>query len=115
MLRANVNEVDVEVVDLGDELRQGVQLRLAFAPVVVARPVTCELLHRRQWDALRVIWDRLPVGPLRRHDAPAEVVQLLLRDLEVERADLGCDGAGHEDLVGAKKSVSIWVTRSGSS
>ena len=29
MLRADVDEVDVEPVDLGDELRQGVQLRLA--------------------------------------------------------------------------------------
>jgi len=30
---ADVDEVDVEPVDLGDELRQGVELRLAGAPV----------------------------------------------------------------------------------
>ena len=39
MFRADVNEVDVQPVDLGDELRQGVQPRLAFAPVVLGRPV----------------------------------------------------------------------------
>jgi len=30
----NVDEVDVQPVDLGDEVRQVVQFRLAFAPVV---------------------------------------------------------------------------------
>ena len=44
MLRTNVDEVNVEPVDLGDELRQGVQLRLALAPVVVRRPIARELL-----------------------------------------------------------------------
>ena len=53
VLRADVDEVDVEPVDLGDELRQGVQLRLALAPVVVRRPVARELLHRRELHALR--------------------------------------------------------------
>ncbi|MGY4427900.1 hypothetical protein ACVWWO_000377 [Bradyrhizobium sp. F1.13.1] len=32
MLRANVNEMDIKAVDLGDELRQGVELRLHLAP-----------------------------------------------------------------------------------
>ena len=43
MLRTDVNEVDVEPVDLGDELRQGVQPGLARAPVVVGHPVAREL------------------------------------------------------------------------
>ena len=37
--RPDVDEVDVEPVDLGDELRQGVQPPLAAAPVVVGAPV----------------------------------------------------------------------------
>jgi hypothetical protein len=37
-LRAHVDEVDVNVVDLGDELRDGVQPRLALAAVVL-RPL----------------------------------------------------------------------------
>jgi hypothetical protein len=39
VLRANVDEVDVEPVDLGDELRQGPEPRLALAPVVLGFPV----------------------------------------------------------------------------
>ena len=53
VLRADVDEVDVEPVDLGDELRQRVQLRLDLAPVVLGRPVARELLHRRELHALR--------------------------------------------------------------
>ena len=34
-----MDEVDVEAVDTGDELRQGIQLRLGFAPVVRLAPV----------------------------------------------------------------------------
>ena len=34
MFRANVNEMNVEPIDLGHELRQGVQFRLALAPIV---------------------------------------------------------------------------------
>jgi hypothetical protein len=34
MLRTNVNEMDVQPIDLGDELRQGVKLRFDSAPVV---------------------------------------------------------------------------------
>ena len=55
VLRANVDEMDVEAVHLRDELRQRVQRCLASAPVVVGRPVTRELLHRRERHALRVI------------------------------------------------------------
>ena len=63
MLRTNVNEVNVEPIDLGDELRQGVQLRLALAPVVVRRPIARELLNRRERHALRLICDGLLLGP----------------------------------------------------
>jgi hypothetical protein len=40
-----VDEVDVRPVDLGHEVRQGVQLRLAPAPVVLRRPVAGEFLN----------------------------------------------------------------------
>src|SRR5918993_1276720 len=42
---AHVEEVDVQPVDLGDEIRDGVQPRLAPAPVVLGRPVASEVLH----------------------------------------------------------------------
>jgi len=39
VLRANVDEVDVETVDLGVELREGIQLRLARPPVGRSMPI----------------------------------------------------------------------------
>ena len=47
MLRANVDEVNVEPIDLGHEFRQGVQSRLDLAPVVLRRPIVGERLSRR--------------------------------------------------------------------
>src|SRR5918995_2077678 len=73
MLRTNVNEVDVQPIDLGDEVRQSLQPRLALAPVVLCRPVARERLHRRQPRALRLIFDGLLLGPARRRDAATEV------------------------------------------
>ena len=99
VLRTNVDEVDVEPVDLGDELRQGVQLRLALAPVVLRRPVAREFLHHRERHALGLIRDGLLLGPVRGRDASTEVVQGLVRNVDVEGADVdgGLDGAAHDD------------------
>ena len=68
-----MDEVDLHPVDLGRELRQRVQSRLALAPVVLGRPVAGELLQRRQLHALRPILDELLGGPARRREAPREV------------------------------------------
>jgi len=68
----DVDEVNVQSVDLGDELRQRVQLRLAPAPVVVGGPVAGELLDRGQLHALRPVPDEFPGGPARRGDAPPQ-------------------------------------------
>ena len=92
--RPHVDEVDVDPVDLGRELRQRVQPRLARAPVVVGRPVAGELLDRRQLHALRAIGDQLPGGQACRGDAAAELGELLLRDVDLERADRGRVGLG---------------------
>ena len=81
-LRTNVKEMDVEPVDLGDELRQGIEPRLALAPVVIRRPMTREFLHRRERHALGLILDRLAVRPLGRRDAPAEINKRLLRNVD---------------------------------
>ena len=48
-----MNEMNVEPIDLGDEVRHGIDLRLALVPIVLARPILRELLHRRQLHALR--------------------------------------------------------------
>ena len=87
MLRTHVDEMNVEPVDLGDELRQGVEPRLHLAPVVIRRPIAREFLHRRKLHALRCVRDRFPVRPSRGGDAPAKVVDLLLREADGEGAD----------------------------
>jgi hypothetical protein len=50
--RANVDEVDVEAVDLGDEVRESVQPGLDPPEVVLGAPIADELLHRRELHAL---------------------------------------------------------------
>ena len=88
VLRADVDEVDVQPVDLGHEVRQGVQLRLAPAPVVVCRPVAGEFLHRRQLHALRMICDEFLVGPAGGRDARAQRLDFRLGgDRDRERPD----------------------------
>jgi len=91
--RPHVDEVDVHSVDLGRELRQRVQFRLAPAPVMVGRPVARQLLQHRQLHALRRIIDQLPGGPARRSDAAPEVGDRLAGHVDPERADFGF--AGH--------------------
>src|ERR671919_129251 len=59
VLRADVNEVNVQPIDLGDELRESLELRLALAPVVLCLPIACERLDRRELHALRRIVDGL--------------------------------------------------------
>ena len=76
VLRANVDEVDVESVDLGDELRERVQLRLARAQVVVRAPVASERLRGCERHALGLIRDGLLLGPARRPQAPPKVVKI---------------------------------------
>ena len=45
VLGADVDEVDVQPVDLGGEVRQGVQVPLTLAPVVAGPPVVREVLY----------------------------------------------------------------------
>src|SRR3954452_18404618 len=81
--------MDVEPVDLGDELRQRVELRLARPPVVVGAPVARELLHQREGHALRIVGDRLALGPPGRVDAPAQVGELRLRNTDFKGPNRG--------------------------
>jgi hypothetical protein len=50
-------------------------------------PIAHEFLNRRQLHALRLIFDGLLLGQARRRDAPAEVVQVLFRNVDAEGAD----------------------------
>ena len=63
MFRTDVDEMNVQPVDLGDEIRHGVQSRLARAPVVFRPPIARELLNRRELYALRRIGNRFLLRP----------------------------------------------------
>jgi hypothetical protein len=101
MSGTNVNEVNGQPIDLGHEVRQGVQFLLAPVPVVVRRPVVGELLDHRERHTLRMICDGLLVGPARRRDPAAQAGKFLFRDVDVERPDLGggFDDAAHDHLL----------------
>jgi hypothetical protein len=88
VLRANVDEMDVQPVDLGDEVGHRVELGLALAPVVLGLPVARDRLDRRQLHALRRIVDALLLGPTRGRDAGAQVLEVRLGDVDCERPDL---------------------------
>ena len=96
--RPDVDEVDVQPVDLGDELRERVQVRLDRPPVVVRHPVARELLDHGERYALRLIRHGLLLRPLRGGDASTKIVQRLIGHVDVEGTDLdgGLDGGGHE-------------------
>ena len=99
--RPDVDEVDVESVDLGQELRERVQPRLEPAEVVVVAPVSDELPHSRQGHALRLIGDGLLLGETRRRQASAQVVELLLGNADLEGADRAVLQVDHLVIDGA--------------
>src|SRR5947209_6960719 len=87
MFRTNVNEMNVQPIDLGHELREGIEPRLEPPEVVVGAPVAREFLHRRQLHALRSICDGLLVWPDRRGDAPAQVGDRFFGNVDAEGTD----------------------------
>jgi hypothetical protein len=89
MFRTNVDEMNVQPIDLGHELRQGIQFCLALAPVVVGRPMAREFLNHRERHALRVIGDRFPFGPPRRFDASPQIDKLRFRHVHTKRTNSG--------------------------
>jgi hypothetical protein len=90
--RLHVDEVDVEPVEPGLELRQGVQSRLEPAHVVVGDPIARELPQHGQLHPLRRVVDELLVGPVGGRDALAKVDEYLVRRVDAERADFSICG-----------------------
>jgi hypothetical protein len=99
--RLDVDEVDAKAVDLGGELRQRAQLRLARAPVVTVAPVGHQVLDRRQLHALRPISDGLLAGPARGRDAPLKLGQVFVWHVDLEGPD-GEVGHGRAALLGSR-------------
>src|SRR5213080_4916784 len=84
MPRPDVDEVNVETVDVRLELREGVQLRLSFSPVVVCSPVANEFPELCQLRPLRLIWNRFAVGPARSLKSLAKITNGLVWHVRTE-------------------------------
>src|SRR5215213_6206878 len=80
-----MDEVDIEPVDLGNEVRQRVQLRFAPPPIIIRLPVAGELRHERQLHALLAVIDQLPFRPSDGPNAPLQVREIVVRSMETER------------------------------
>src|SRR5215467_11528613 len=96
-----MDEVKVDTIDVGDELRVCVETRFHPAQVVSAAPVIGELLKGGGLNALGLIADHLAIGKACRADAAAEIVVGLPWNVDAERTDrarttgfnsLGCVG-----------------------
>ena len=84
---AHVQEVDVDAVDGGDELLEGVDARLGAAPVVLVLPVLLDLLHIAERHPLGPVGGRLFLRQPGERQPGAQIVELLLGYLDAE----GCD------------------------
>ena len=89
VFRTNMNEMNVEPIDRGNKIRQSVDLRLAFAPIVLVLPILRERLRRCQLHALRSIPNLFAIGPLCCGEALAQVGQLYVRSFEMKRKNVG--------------------------
>src|SRR5438132_7930079 len=79
--------MNVQSIDLGDELRQGVHFCLDLAPVILCRPIARERLDRRELYSLGCICNRFSFRPLCRVDAPAQFGQFCFRKIHLERTN----------------------------
>jgi hypothetical protein len=102
MLRTNVDKMNVEPIDLGHKLRQGVQLCLDLAPVVILRPIARGVLNHRKLNALRFIRDGLLLRPPGRCQASAQIDERLFRDVDAEGADRIVSFCGERGCRGRK-------------
>ena len=84
-----MNEMSVQSICIGDELRQRVQSFLALGPVVIRSPVACELLHHRDRHALRIVGNRLPLRPPCCDDSPTQLGELRLGKIDLKRTNCG--------------------------
>src|SRR6266487_457725 len=95
--------MNVQSIDLGHKLRQGVHFCLDLAPVIICRPIARERLNRLELYALGLIFNGLLFGPARRCDAGAQLLEVRLGSLNRERPY--CWGGGW--LCGCDRHVGL--------
>ena len=86
--RTHVQEVDAEPIDLGLELREGIQPLLPFAPPVAVGPVAAQVSHVLERHPLGPVLDRFRLGPPGPAQPVNQVVDLLGPDGDAKRDDL---------------------------
>src|ERR1700681_753511 len=102
--------MNVEPIDLGDELRQGVHFCFDLAPVILRRPIARERLDRRELYSLGCICSCFAFRPLCRAYAPAQFGEFRFRNIHMKRtnrilgscllaASLGSTGLAHGVLL----------------
>ncbi len=88
MRGADMQEVDVQPVDRGQELREVVQPRVGGRPVVVLKPVPAQFLEVGQRRALRPVAHSLRVRPPGPAQPFAQVRDVGVGDVNLERPDV---------------------------
>src|SRR4029077_6848650 len=88
---------------------------LTLAPVVLGRPILREGLNRGELHALRLIRDRLAIGPLCRVDASTQFGELRFRNVHLKRPNrrclrYSCEGR-HNCLLSSLKLTAFSRTR----
>ena len=86
--RADVQEMDIQTVDFGHELRNRVQPAFGLTPVVLIGPVSDYVFNVRKRHSLRPVFGRFGVRPAGRPQTPFQVVKLIVMDLDGEGADV---------------------------
>ncbi|MNQ91587.1 hypothetical protein D3C85_1069770 [compost metagenome] len=86
MTGANVDEVDVQAVDIGQVLGECVEFRFGLSPVVAALPIAHQRLELVELHSLGTVGGRLPVRPAGCAEATAQIQQRCFRNLGAERA-----------------------------
>src|SRR4029077_7161022 len=81
---AHVDEVNAKPVDLGAVLWEGVEASLEPTPVVLVAPVANQCLSLLERYALRPVTDGFPLRPPRGRQTTLEIVECLLRYLDLE-------------------------------
>ena len=89
VFRPRMDEVDVQAVDLGAELREGINPRFALAPIISVAPIGHQRLKPRERHTLGPIIYRLAFRPPRCREAAFEVIKFGLRHGDGK----GCDEA----------------------
>ncbi len=100
-LAANVNEMDIEVLDPRRILREAVETRFRLRPTVAGCPVRRQLLHVIPVGAVAPIAGVDAIGKACFPNPAEDAVDRLARDRDAERTNagaplLGQEGSGHQ-------------------